>query len=527
MFVVFVLKGCGIMILGLGVAVYSGLLLILGRSSRATTITAFRDGNQRLSPWTIFVMVTALWSASLIVVQIDTAYQSGVSAVWYGISVAVMSLLVSTLIPWFRRHHYVSNSDLLGSAFGSSVRWLSAMVISLTFPIFALSNALAAGVFLEVALHWPLALSLPLATVALIAYIQFAGILSIARTQGLNLLTVCGGLGFAVWKLRHATALHTALPLPPSYWHWFGIGHGLIWVWFGMNTLNVFSAQVEIQAVAAAKEIRRAQQAVWISTVILLVIIGISTWLGIAARELTPQPNLEGLAAYSLLLVRQSPQWFIGIVGVSMWAMALMWCGPLLFSGAISLGADLFGRPKSVWAMRAALVIEGILMVLYALWRPGEVAWWRVFGLTLRNAAIVGPTLTVIMWTDLPPMSIFTAMISGILVGLGLNAWTGFSPTHFVWGINPMWSAATTTFVVIGLWKLYRHLGLFTTLGSGMGWLVATVILIRFGDALASTGLLGVLVFGVGMALLGYVWGLTKVVARRNLIQPLTILKND
>lgn len=515
------------MILGLGFAVYSALLVILGRSSRATTITAFRDGNQRLSPWTIFVMVTALWSASLIVVQIDTAYESGVGAVWYGISVAIMSLLVSTLIPWFRRHHYVSNSDLLGSAFGPAVRWLSGVVISLTFPIFALSNALAAGVFLEVALHWPLAVSLPLTTIALIAYIQFAGILSIARTQGLNLLMVCGGLGLAVWKLGHATALPTAFPLPPSYWHWFGIGQGLIWVWFGMNTLNVFSAQVEIQAVAAAKDIRHAQQAVWISTVILLGIIGISTWLGVVARELTPQTNLEGLVAYSLILVRQSPPWFIAMVGVSMWAMALMWCGPLLFSGAISLGADVFGHPKSVWAMRGALVVEGILMVLYALWRPGEVAWWRVFGLTLRNAAVVGPTLAVIMWTDLPPISILTAMISGILMGLGLNAWTGFSPTHFIWGINPMWSAATTTFVVIALWQLYRHRGFFTTLCSGMTWLVATIILIHFGVSLSSAGLLGVLVFGFGVALLGYVWAVTKVADRSRPIQRLTILKND
>ncbi|PSR32459.1 MAG: hypothetical protein C7B46_14155 [Sulfobacillus benefaciens] len=515
------------MILGLGIAMYSAVLVILGRSWRATTIIAFRDGNQRLSPWTIFVMVTALWSASLIAVQIDTAYQSGVSAVWYGISVAVMSLLVSTLIPWFRRHHYVSNSDLLGTAFGPLVRRLSGLVISLTFPIFALSNALAAGVFLEVALHWPLALSLLLTTIALVAYIQFAGILSIARTQGLNLVMVVAGLVLATWKLGHSTALPRTLALPPSYWHWFGIGHGLILVWFGMNTLNVFSAQVEIQAVAAAKDIRHAQQAVWLSTAILLVIIGVSTWLGIVARELTPQPHLEGLVAYSLLLVHQSSPWFVAVIGISMWAMALMWCGPLLFSGAISLGADVLGYPKSVWAMRGALILESILMVLYALWRPGEVAWWRVFGLTLRNAAVVGPTLAVITWTDLPPISIFTAMISGIIMGLGLNAWTGFSPTHFVWGINPMWSAATTTFVIIALWQNYRHRGFFNTLSSGILWLAATIILIHFGTSFTSDGLLGVLVFSVGVVLWGYVWVLSRVEGRRRPTPSLTILKHD
>jgi hypothetical protein len=101
-----------------------------------------------------------------------------------------------------------------------------------------------------------------------------------------------------------------------------------------------------------------------------------------------------------------------------------------------------------------ALAIEGALMVGYALWRPGEVAWWRVFGLTLRNAAVVGPTLAVWLWSDLSERAVILSMLAGIGVGLGANAVTGFSATHFVWGINPMWLAAAAAFLVLASWRL-------------------------------------------------------------------------
>lgn len=498
------------MTLILGFGIYTALLVWLGRRPSGTGGETFRDGNHQISPAAIFFMVTALWSSSLIVVEIDTAYTSGLSALWYGVSVAVMSVLVALLIPWFRKRQYISNSALLGAAFGPAVKRISGLVIGATFPIFALSNALAAGAFLHVALGWPLWLSMTVTTGALVLYIQFAGMFSLARTQGLNFVVVMTGLALATGKLLTLTPLHTA-SVAPAFWHWFGIGHGLVWVWFGMNTLNVFAAQAEIQAVASARDVRKAQRAVWWSTVLLLVIIGGSTWIGMETRLIFGHARVDGLVAFAHILTHSSPTWFTAVVGIGIWALALTWCGPLLFSGAISLGGDVLARAQVVRWTRIALVIEGIAMVLYGLWRPGEVAWWRVFGLTLRNAAVVGPTLALFLWEDLPSAAVVTAMLAGIAVGLGLNAVTGFSPTHFVWGVNPMWSAASTTFLVIAVWRLCQErrwawavLGL-----AGFTWLVAW--LIRDAGPALGPGLLGVMVLVSGLVALAYSW----IVSRR------------
>lgn len=484
---------------------YTVLLMWLGRRAKGNAET-FRDGGRQISPVAVFLMVTALWSSSLVVVQIDTAYSSGVSAVWYGVSVAVMSILVSLLIPWFRSRNYISNSALLGQTFGPAVKRFSGLVIGATFPIFALSNALAAGAFLHVALQWPLWWSMGLTTLALVLYIEFAGMLSLARTQGVNFVMVMVGLALAVDKLLKEAPLHHAATVAPAFWHLGGIGHGLIWVWFGMNTLNVFAAQAEIQAVASARHVRQAQKAVWLSTALLIVIIAVSTWIGMETRLIFGKPQVDGLVAFAHVMIQHSPTWVVVVEGLGIWALALTWCGPLLFSGAISLGGDVLARQHVVRWTRLALLIEGALMVAYGLWRPGEVAWWRVFGLTLRNAAVVGPTLAVFLWQDLPAPAAFTSMLAGVVVGLGCNALTGFSATHFVLGINPMWSAATTTFLVLGVWRLIQHKR-WTLVGVGfILYAAVTVWMVRVMTLRAEGGLLGVVVLMLGLAFLGLAW---------------------
>lgn len=499
-------------LIGLFIA-YAVLLAGIGHRPRQS-VDSFRSGGRRLSPRAIFFMVSALWSSSLIVVQIDTAYTSGLSALWYGVSVALMSILVSLLIPWFRSHQYVSNSALLGQIFGPAVRRMSGLVIGATFPIFALSNALAAGAFLHVALHWPLWLSMGTTTLALVIYIQCAGMVSLARTQGLNFVVVLMGLALAATKLQGLAISH---PLAPAtaFWHVGGIGHGMIWVWFGMNTLNVFAAQAEIQAVAAARDVKQAQKAVWWSTALLMAVIAVSTWIGIKTRLVVGNPHMDGLVAFAHIVTIHSPTWFIALVGLGIWALALTWCGPLLFSGATSLGGDILQTADVVRWTRLALIIEGTLMVLYGLWRPGEVAWWRVFGLTLRNAAVVGPTLAAFLWDDVSPNAVLSAMISGIVVGLGLNAWTGFSATHFVWNINPMWSAATTTFVILGAWRLLEY----------RRWRIAVPVLVLYGGltvgaigtmASRAGGLLGLVVLLLGLGVLGIAWLTTRQHARQD-----------
>lgn len=425
---------------------YLVVVIALGLRGRVKQEGAFYDGGHKLSAAVIFIMVTALWGSSIIAVEIDTAYRYGISAAWFGVSVALMSVLVSLLVPVFRRMDYVSNSAWLGHRFGNQVRRITGFVIGTTFPIFALSNSLVAAYFLHVAMAWPLWFSLAMITGVMVVYVQFGGIVSLAYTQGFNLVVMLAGLALMGWHVMQYRGMFH--PVQASFWHPAGIGFGMILVWFGMNTLNVLSAQAEFQAVAAAKNGRQAQWAVWLSSLVLVGIIIVSTGIGIMVRLDYGQAT-SGLQAFSMIMTHQMPTWMKIGIALGIWALALTWCGPLLFSGATSLGRDVLAKKKMVKATRWALIIEGALMVAYGVWRPGEIAWWRVFGLTLRNASVVGPTLAALLWPDLSPRVVLAAMGAGIASGLGLNAATGFSAVHFIGHINPMWVSAAVGFAVL------------------------------------------------------------------------------
>ncbi len=431
-------------------------LVLLGlsyRAKRRSGESGYFDAGKKLSPTTVFLMVTALWTSSTIAMEIDTGFADGWSAVWLGASTALLSILVSWLAPRFLRLGYTTNSELLGRAYGPLVRRLTGVVIGATFPIFAMSNALFAGYFLHALLGWPLWFSLVATTFLLLATVQFAGLESLAAIQGVNLVFILLALGLLV-VLVHGLPAH---PLTVGH-HPSPVANATILVWLGTNLLNVFSAQAEFQAVVAAKNARRAQLAVLASSLFVGLVVFAATWVGRQARiDLGAVPG-GGLSAVSHLVLTQASPLEAVLIAVGIWGLALTWCGPLLFSGAVSLGRDAISA--SVRWTKMALVGEAGLMISLALWRPDALAWWSVFGLTVRNAGVVGPTLALLLWGDrVPRWSVVGAIGAGIAAGVGLNAATGFSAVHFLWGINPMWISQTVSLVVLafGRWWSSPH----------------------------------------------------------------------
>ncbi len=438
---------------------YTAVLLLLSHyaKSKARSAGQFLDGGRRFGVVHVFLMMTAMWGASMFSVEIDTGYLSGLSAVWFGISTIVSSVLVAAvLLGPFRKIGYLTNSNLIGRQYGAKARDFAALVIGITFPIFAMKNVLAAASFLHVILNWNLPTVLIATTVLVIIYVSFGGLWSLAYVQVVNLVLFAAGLAVAAYfGLRGQGVLTTVVRNQPQFHGLMGVGLSTILVWFGMNILNSVSAQAEFQTISAAKSVRKGKVGVYLSSAALVAFAIVPALLGMAAREHMSFMN-SGLMAFPAYLRTVAPHWAVVVVGLGFWAAALIWCAPLMFSGATSFGLDFFNRKglsHNTSAVRQftrlSMIIQGFLIVVYALARPGELAWWAVFGLTLRNAAIVGPTLSFLLWPAVRGRTVLTSMIVGVASGFGWNAVTGFSATTFPFGINPMWIGTGLSMMVI------------------------------------------------------------------------------
>ena len=459
-------------------------LVLLGLASRARKQAsrgeAFLHGGRTFGFRHVFVLVTVMWASSIFVVELETGFLSGISALWFGVSVIVMSIVVARyMLKPFQRVKYLTNSRLIGNRYGTSAQRLSAIVIGLTFPIFAMSNVLAAAEFVHVLLGFPFAATLVVTTAIMVLYVAQSGMWSLAYTQAVNLLMLTIGIAaaaFAFWKIP-STAVHAVAT--SGFHSLMGVGLGTIVVWVMMNLLNSVSAQAEMQAIAAVEKPHRGQAAVYVSALVLIAFTVVPVWLGMKTREMFPHAP-QALAAFPMALERTASPLELTLVALGVWAAALSWCAPLLFSGASSLGADIFtkgatnGKRIDIRSLtRYGLILQGILVVVVALVRPDELAWWRVFGQTIRSAAIFAPTVSYFLWPLATKRGVLSSMVAGVVTSILWNAATGFSATQFLFSINPMWiglSVSMIVLIVVSLaevgWSRLQH-GVFSRWAAG------------------------------------------------------------
>lgn len=472
--------------------VYTVGLLTMARRSRRGNPGGFVDGGRRFSSRQVFIMISALWCSSIFVVEMETGYLYGSSAIWFGLGTVLMALASGYLLPSLRRLGYLTSSGMIGERFGPTARAMSGLVIGVTFPIFAMSNVLAASAFLHVVVGWSLPVTLVVTAALVGCYAVVGGMRGLAATQTLNLVVMAVGMLLAV-----VLALHAALPgqvasrLPGRLLAPGGAGVGLIVTWVSSALLNVVNAQAEFQVLTAARDDRTGRRGLNASLVVICAFTAGSVAVGMAARAVSA-PHTLGVVAVPAMLLRSAPHGLVALVALAVWASALSWSAPLLLSGASSLGLDALGplehcwrravslstgqrligsrwagkgRAGSRWAgseragsrcVQACLLVQAALLVGYGLLRPQDLAWWRVFGQTIRTGALIGPTLAVLALPMVGRRTALWSMAVGAGAGLGWNLLTNFSVSRFALGVNPMWIGAAAGVSVISVSLLTR-----------------------------------------------------------------------
>ena len=433
--------------------IYTAVLIYLGRMGRRKSKSQnFIHGGRQFSSWQVFFMISALWCSWIFIVEVETAYLFGVSAVWFGVAVGLMALIsVYLLATPFRKLSFVTNSGIIGERFGPAARAFAGVVIGLTFPIFAMSNVLAAAAFLHVVLGWPLVATLVGSILVILVYVVLGGIWALAYTQIANFIVMCIGLVAGTLFALHAVPVaHMTAQLPPHYFALNGVGIGIILTWFASDLLNVVSAQAEFQILTAARDMGVARRGLYWALFSIAVFSVLSVIIGMAARTSAAGHKILGVIAFPELFVQHAPAPLVALMTLCIWATALTWSAPLMFSGASSLGADVLGLVRKAslnenlrFCVQVCLPVQALLIIAYALMRPEDLAWWQVFALTVRNGAIFAPTIALLLWPVATRSAAIVSILGGSLSGLFWNYLGGFSVSKFAFGLNPMWVSAT------------------------------------------------------------------------------------
>ncbi len=434
------------------VLLYTALLIYLGRLGRRKALACdFIMGGRQFTATKVFFMISALWGSWIFVVEIESAYLFGISAIWFGVSVAVLAVAGGFLLKTpFAKLSYVTNSKLLGERFGTLAGTLSGLILSITFPIFAMSNVLAAAQFIHAVTGWTFLVTLVGTVSVIVTYILGVGIWALAYAQIANFIIISIGLLVGTVAAMHTVSLAVlATSLQPQYLKWDGVGIPMILAWLFSALLGVVSAQAEFQILMAASDHRTARRGLTWAMVPVGVFAILSAVIGLCIRVGTSNHIRYAVIAFPEFFMRNAPWSVVMVMAIAVWASALAWSAPLMFSGASSMGVDVI-RPllgegfgdATKRCVQICLPVQALLVVLYALVRPDHLAWWQMFSLTIRNGAMFAPTVALLVWPVIQRGAVVAAMILGSGSGLLWNVMGQFSTEHFVLGIDPIWIAA-------------------------------------------------------------------------------------
>ncbi|MFC7401722.1 sodium:solute symporter [Citricoccus sp. GCM10030269] len=448
------MTAAGLWTIGLALA-YTVWLVVGGRimvRRKETGKGGFFVGGRSFGPWTVAFCITGLFSGSSYIAIVELSYRTGISAVWYGVAETVQIILIALLlVKPLREKLVVTVTGIIGDRFGRGAKGIGSVITGLTFPMYSVATTIAFASALHVVTDLSLPLSVAATALVLLAFLSGGGMRSVGFSQTMNVIMI--GLMFlvGVWTVVSSPGFGGADGLVayagerPEMFDLSEAGLSLIVAWFGTFIINVPLAQAAFQMSMSARTPEDGQKGLYRAAVLGIPLILLGVLIGVASALVVPGAGLP-LVAIPEYIVGAVPPWAAGLFFVGLWACALGWAGPCQFSGATSLGRDLGSalNPRAterqlVRYTRVALVGLTVVMVVFALLRTEQSAWWNIMAWTLRNGATLAPVLAAFFWPLATRSAALTAMLAGFGVGMGWYALSGFHPSEFFLGIHPVW----------------------------------------------------------------------------------------
>lgn len=527
-------------VVGLAVA-YTFLLIATGRIARRKAQAAaggYFVGGRQFSPLMVALCVTGLFSGSTFIAVIELSYLRGVSAAWYGVAETLQVLLIALfLVTPFRERALVTISGLIGDHYGRAARAVAGAITAFAFPMWSVATALAFASAVHVSTGIPMPWSLVLTAALLLAYLQGGGMWSIGLTQSINcavfVVMLAIGLGAVVAGSGFSGLVRLAAARP-EYYAPGSVGMTQIAAWFGTFIINVPLAQATFQMAVSCRTPAEGRRGLYWACLMGIPFVIVATLLGLTAAAVLPG-GTHGLIAIPEYMERVLPPPLVGVFFLGIWACALGWGGPCQFSGATSLGRDVWMalRPEAseaelVRMTRWALVLLTLLMVAFGLLRSEQSAWWNILAWTARNSATFAPVVTALLWRGATRPAALVSMVVGFAAGMLWYQLSSWGIGDFLYGIHPVWLGMSANILVLVLVSLATA-GTGSTLATGAA-LFGGAALVVLGTALAAvaatsfrllqpTGLLGLVLF---LAALGLSLGAMMLARPRGEADPIT-----
>jgi len=329
---------------------YLAVLIAVGLkfSRRMKGTRDFFLASRSLSGRLVFLSLTASWfGATSILVTMDDAYRSGVSALWLiGVpAVATVLLLAVFLAGPIRRLDAPTLPALVEARYGRAVRHAASVLLLWYMIVLASSQMVALGQFLEPFLGLPYAWGLGLGTAVVLVYLLGGGLFSVVATDVLQCLLLAAGMaGLSVHLSRLSSvggiAAAARLAGRTEYFRFFRDGerNALIALSF---VLAWTISPIAWQRIQAAGSVGKARRGLLAAAGAFALLYGLVVFCGVSSLEVFSGRTF-GHPLVSEIIASKAGIWGGGLLFIVVIAAVLSTMDTALNTGAQTLTQDIY-----------------------------------------------------------------------------------------------------------------------------------------------------------------------------------------
>ena len=372
----------------------------------------------------------------------------GMSACWYVLAAAIAMIPLAYFAPKIRKTMAVTIPEVVGRRFGKVACNFTAILNVLSLFCLTSSQIAASGVVISTLTGMPQNIALIMATVIVILYTTFGGMIADQVSDLVQFIIILVGLSIATPAVINGVGGWSAIAeaLPPVQLSFTKIGWVTI-IGYIFNYFCTFLAGPEmVSRFETAKDEKTAQRASLLSGVLMAAMSLFPTVLGLAAlavKDSLPTLAANGSNAMMAVTSAYAPSFIVGLVSAAIICATMSSADSNLLCMSTMVMNDLVAGNGYLKNMqdKTLLLVTRILNVIFALGAMAismlgiSIVTMNTFAFGIRCAgpfAAFGLGLVVEKATK-------NAGILSIITGtIGFLVWQFLSGGSFLFGILPV-----------------------------------------------------------------------------------------
>lgn len=358
-------------------------------------------------------LLATILGGSAILGTIELSMQIGWAGLWFLFCAALGLFALAPLAKKVQRFGKYTLPELLGYFFGRKAELTASVIIPLAWLGIVAAQIIAAAKILSGLDVLSYSNGALLAGAIFILYTLIGGQVSILKTDTIQSVLIIAGLIILLVASARTVQFNEIDAFHPKLL--FNTSFNFLDLIILLLTYSVtFVVGPDIYSrIFCAKSEKTARNSVLTVAVILIPVSFVLTYLGIFSA----QTNEKELIAFAEHLL---PGWFYGLFLAALLSAVMSSADTTLLTSSLILSELIFGDPdnrRSLMLTRLLIVFLGVLSVVIALFVT-SILDSLLLALTFFSGAFVAPMLTGLLQLKVVKNQVFTAIITGGIVGL-------------------------------------------------------------------------------------------------------------